>query len=91
VSPAAVGAVGVPGVAVTTGISSPVITEIKFQLIQQLIPMKGLGILSKNVSDFLCPNVLLTISIFVIFVGFFCPYIFKTSPGLTYKKEEFHL
>jgi hypothetical protein len=51
VSPAAVGAVGVPGVAVTTGISSPMITEIKFEVIEQRIHMEGLGIHSKNVFD----------------------------------------
>jgi hypothetical protein len=51
VSPAAVGAVGVPGVAVTTGISSPIIKKkIKFELIEQWIQIKGLGIHSKNVS-----------------------------------------
>ncbi len=47
-SPAAVGAVGVPGVAVTTGISSPVITKDKFDLIEQLIPIKALRIIPKK-------------------------------------------
>jgi hypothetical protein len=59
VSPAAVGAVGVPGVAVTTGISSPIIKKITFELFEQLIHMKGLGIHSKNVSDCLYPKCLL--------------------------------